>query len=84
MNRNTRTRTPKPVKITPALKSAQQGVDFADLDDGASFLHNNCLCSKRADGDQEGLDLDDNGQCFFNLCGTYVLPVNVEIKWTMK
>lgn len=94
MNRSTRRSTRKrtavkqAVKITPKPKFAKQGVDFADLDVGDFFLHENRLCVKRTGhdphgNDQCGLDMAD-GYSFTGLCGTYVLPVNVEIKWTRK
>lgn len=87
MNRITRgstnTRKVQSVKITPKPKFARQGVDFADLDTGSFFLHQDCLCIKQVGLEQTGLDLTD-GDSFRRLSGIYVLPVNVEIKWTRK
>jgi hypothetical protein len=78
-----RTKTTPNTKITPKPKFKRQGVDFAELNPGDWFLYHDSLCVKRADGNQEGLDPSD-GDCFFGLCGEYVLPVTVEIKWTKK
>ena len=91
MNRTSRTRTSRTsrartvpsTKITPKPKFKRQGVDFAELNPGDWFLHRDCLCVKMDGIDQEGLDPMD-GLCFADLCGTYVLPVTVEIKWTKK
>ncbi len=87
MERTTRgTRTKKEqqaVKITPKPKFSRQGVDFAELNNGTFFLYQDCLCIKQSGTGQLGVDVED-GASFSNLCGTYVLPVNVEIKWTKK
>ncbi len=75
------------MKITPKPKFKKQGVDFAELKIKDWFIYNDRLCMKTSDnqmgGTQSALDTSD-GQHFMDMCGEYVLPVGVEIKWKRK
>lgn len=85
MNRESRRRTQKKkgIKITPKPKFKKQGVDFADLEPGDYFIHSNELCIKLRSTNQEAVNTL-NGQIYYKLCGFYVLPADVEIKWMHK
>lgn len=70
-------------KITPKL-SPDVGIDFADIGDGDCFLLRNDLWQKSEEvGDQSAQCLSD-GEMETELCGTTVIPVDVEIKWTKQ
>ncbi len=67
------------VKITPKPKFKLQGVDFATLKPRDCFLYMDELCMK-AIKDQGAISLSD-GAYLYDMCGEYVQPVDVEIKW---
>jgi len=75
------------MKITPRPRFNKQGVDFADLDVTDWFIFDNHLCMKipeEEDGPtQLAIDMAD-GETYTDMCGQYVLPVDVEIKWKRK
>jgi len=70
-------------KVTPKPKFKMQGVDFASLSMGDYFLHDDSLLVKTSVGDQRAVDVK-TGIDYCNLCGEYVRPVDVEIKWKRK
>lgn len=72
-------------KVTPKPKFKKQGVDFKELKAGDYFLYDDCLLVKVDPevGDQQAVDVD-NGDHYIEMCGEYVLPVDVEIKWKRR
>lgn len=64
------------------IKCDNEFVNFADLKPNDCFLLNNELWMKEEE-DQYATNLCTGG-IRNNLCGTMVLPVDVEIKWTKK
>lgn len=74
-------------KVTPKPKFKRQGVDFAELKVNDWFLFNDRLCVKvsdsQIDGHQAAFDTSDGGH-FVDMCGEFVLLVDVEIKWKRK
>lgn len=70
-------------KITPKL-TPDKGVDFTTLNEGDCFLLRGDLWQKSMkDGDQLAQCLSD-GEIEADLCGTTVVPADVEIKWTKQ
>ena len=81
-------RKDKAMKITPRPRFKKQGVDFADLAIKDWFIYDNHLCMKlpdefESDETQCAIDITD-GETYTDMCGEYVLPVDVEIKWKRK
>ena len=70
-------------KVTPKPKFKLQGVKFETLSAGDCFLWDSSLMMRLpvviTDG-QAAVNLSD-GQAYDDLCGSYVRPVDVEIKW---
>ncbi|HDY67358.1 MAG TPA: hypothetical protein ENH85_06190 [Candidatus Scalindua sp.] len=69
-------------KITPSLRKETEYVDYEELAEGDCYLWNGDLWIKTNE-DQIGTSLS-NGTFEDNLCGTMVIPVNIEIKWSKK
>lgn len=71
------------VKITPKPKFKLQGVDFATLQYRDCFLWEDTLmmkiCTEKSD-DQVAVNLNA-GDLSYSMCGEFVRPVDVEIKW---
>ena len=73
------------MKITPKIEDKRRTVDYADLKDGECFLYNLDLYIKEDfDGFQYGICLTDGEAYVSEMCGTQVVPVNCEIKWSYK
>jgi hypothetical protein len=72
-------------KITPAIPKAKvvRHPVFEDLKAGEKFLMGGKLYVKDNSEDQIGINLL-TGEIEHELCGTEVIPVNVEIKWTKR
>ena len=72
------------VKITPKPRFKRQGVNFAELEIRDCFIWDEELFMKTNQTDnQEAVSLSD-GRTIGDMCTEFVLPVNVEIKWTKK
>ena len=76
------------MKITPRTRFKKQGVDFAELKDTDWFIYSDHLCMKVPDEDdsphsQCAVDMSD-GETYDDMCGQFVLPVDVEIRWKRK
>jgi len=70
------------VKITPKLKPDVSQVDFEELNPRDCFIMDGGLWMKHDRSDNQDAFCLSNGDNDFNLCGTMVIPVNVEIKWS--
>lgn len=74
-------------KVTPKPKFKKQGVDFAELEVKDWFIYDEGLFMKTPDGNgnvaQGAIDILD-GEYIEDMCGEYVRPVDVEIKWKRK
>jgi len=80
-------RKKKPEKISrvqPGGLSADQLVDYADLNDGDAFIYEDQLFIKCDYSCQEAVSLDEGVYTLEEMCGTMVLPVNIEVKWFKK
>ena len=71
-------------RVQPGGPSADQLVDYADLDDGDAFVYEEQLFIKYDYSQQEGVCLDESACTCEDMCGTMVLPVNIEVKWFKK
>ena len=72
------------VKVTPKPKFKKQGVDFAELGVGDHFIHADELCVVDKDTDEQSATNIATGEVYGQMCGNYVRPVDVEIKWKWK
>ena len=73
------------MKITPKLpKPKQDTVDYADLENGDTFLYQGNACIKSdIDCEQRAVDLTD-GDFYDDMCDQQVIPINAELKWSYK
>lgn len=74
----------KKSRISPKINIAIPNLPkFEDLEAGDCFILNNKLWIKDNSDDQTGICLED-GNVEDGLCDEFVIPVDVEIKWTKK
>ena len=72
-------------KVIPKLITTAILVDYTDLNYGAYFLMGGSLWIKEAiDDDNQGASSIITGGYKCDLCGTMVIPINVEIHWNKK
>ena len=75
------------MKITPALrKPRQKTVDYSELNDGDCFYYDGNIYMKLDNDycDQVGLSLNEPEWDIKQMCGTRVIPIDVEIKWSFQ
>ena len=74
----------KKSRISPAIPKSTNGVEYADLDDGDAFIHNGKLYIKMDAHGQEGIGLGGGWDVLDDMCGIYVIPVDIQITWKEK
>ncbi len=72
------------MKITPKITSTHKTVDYSDLKEGNAFMYGGDLYIKSSYGEQMAFCLNESDSCLDGMCGTQVIPVNAEIKWSYK
>jgi hypothetical protein len=69
--------------ITPSITVSPLGVSYSELYNGDCFILRSKLWVKVDSRDQEAICLSD-GEIVYSMCGIIVIPVDVEMKWTIK
>ena len=73
------------MKVIPKIRNKHKTVNYTDLKEGDAFVYGGDLYIKETIHDgQYGICLNDVNDFIENMCGTQVIPVNAEIRWSYK